>query len=69
MNGKEELRDLIKSKHEQIHGMINKFVLTPEISTLMAEIASLRTQCGMQGGHEYYNGTCIWCGHKEDNDK
>ena len=69
MNGKEELRDLIKSKHERIHSLINKFILTPEIHDLMAEIATLQVQCGQQDGHEYHNGTCIWCGHKEDKDK
>ena len=62
MNGREELQVRIKEKNEKIHELINKFILTPEISELMEEVALLRTECATKYGHEFENGTCKWCG-------
>ena len=65
MNGKEELQARIKEKQNRIDELINKFVLTPEIAALNNEISDLRNFCGENYGHEYENGICRWCGHKE----
>lgn len=65
MNG-EEISLKIKEKNEYLHSLINKFMLTPEISKTMNEIAELRVQCGFATGHSYKNGKCQWCGSEEN---
>lgn len=65
MSGREELQARIKEKNERIHELINKFILTPEISELSKDVARLRVLCGEVYGHEYQDGVCKWCGSKE----
>lgn len=65
MNGKEELHSQVEEKTKRIHELINKFILTPEISELMEEVARLRTECSITYGHEFENGVCKCCGAKQ----
>lgn len=71
MNGKEELQARIQEKQERINELINKFVLTSEISKLNHEVAELRIACGVMYGHEYEDGSelCKWCGHRKEADE
>jgi len=65
MNGKEELHSKIVANQARIDELINKFILTEEISKLSDEIVRLRISCGTIFGHEYENGICKWCGSRE----
>ena len=65
MNGKEELHSKIIEKEAQLHTLINKFILTPEINEIMSDIAHLRAACGTMYGHEFKDGKCRWCGAEE----
>lgn len=76
MSGKDELeskRLKIRSDadrlNSRINELLNKFILTPELNDLMKEKAILFSRCGQLYGHEYENGVCKWCGHKEEWDE
>ena len=68
MDGKEQLQSKVREKEARIHELINKFVLTEEMTRLQREIAVLRVACGTMDGHEFENGVCKWCGKKENED-
>lgn len=58
----QEIRKQISEKNRLIEHLLDKFILTNQINTLMEEIEDLRKQCK----HEFDHGYCIWCGRPQD---